>query len=55
MRTLTAYLLMAICPILAAMNIYVSLHPPKAETIQIEPARDDDRPLMSGTPVKKVR
>jgi hypothetical protein len=45
---------MAICTILAAMNIYVSLHPPKAETIQIEPARDDDdQPLMSGTPIAK--
>ena len=42
MRTLTAYLLMAICTILAAMNIYVSLHPPKAETIQSQ------REMMTG-------
>jgi len=54
MRLLIACLLMTISTILAAINIYVDLNPPKAETVQTEPARNEhETPLRSGTKIKE--
>ena len=54
MRLLIACLLMIISTILAAINIYVDLNPPKADTVQTEPAQEEhDVPLRSGTQIKK--
>ena len=38
---------------MAVIDIYGRLHPPKIESLQTESLRDEDRPLMSGTEVKK--
>jgi len=55
MRLLIVSFLMTISTVLAAVDIYVRLNPPKVETVQTEPAADeDDAPLMSGTKVKKT-
>ena len=53
MRSLIAYVVMAICAVLAIIDVYASLHPPSVETTQTEPAARacDDRPLMSGTKI----
>jgi len=46
---------MTISTVLAAVDIYVRLNPPKVEVVQTAPPPDeDDGPLMSGTKVKKT-
>jgi hypothetical protein len=53
MRLLIACLLMTISTILAAIDVYVRLNPPKIETVP-EPAQDrQEAPLRSGTKVKE--
>jgi hypothetical protein len=41
---------MALSTLLAAIDIYARLNPPKVEIVQTEPVRHEDRtPLLSGT------
>jgi hypothetical protein len=48
-RLIIVGLLMAISTVLAAMDIYSRLNPPKVETGQTEPAQENHAPLRSGT------
>jgi hypothetical protein len=48
-RLIIVCLLMIISTVLAAIDIYTRLNPPKVEIGQTEPAQENHAPLRSGT------